>query len=124
MSPQGPATQLKATTITVSRTVARPIGTAATPGGARESEQSSDLPQTIQVHQFATTPAMVSVEVPLKKGAGYSSAGVTLRVDKPCYAEEIPQAIDEVFEIVNRRVAQEWPELLKLAARLSASEAK
>jgi len=100
--PAPSTTRVETTTIRVSRSVK----------SSGESEQVSEHEQIIEVHRFATEPARVNIEVPLKKTKNYSSLGITIGVSMPCYVEEIPEALDRAYKIVNDRVQAELPEVI------------
>ncbi|MGD9727491.1 MAG: hypothetical protein AB7L09_03100 [Nitrospira sp.] len=68
----------------------------------------------IEVHAFATTPAMAVVSVPVKLSRSFQSVGVEVGVYLPCYKEELPQAIEAAYEMVKERVMRELP-LIKQA---------
>lgn len=88
-------------------------------GSDHQEAQSSDLPETIAVHEFATTPAVVHFELPLKKVKDFNSAGITIGIAVPCYVEEIDAAIDFAKNKVLQRLHAELPEILKLANKLA-----
>ena len=99
------------TTIKVSRTIKiSSTGDEAESGGPSSVEES-----IIEVHVFppGVAPAFAEVEIPLKKTYNYNSAGITIRVHKPCYAEELPQAIDAAYALVVDRLQKELPEVIK-----------
>jgi hypothetical protein len=91
------------TTITVSRTVKISGG---------EEAESSDVSEVIEVHKFATTPAMARVLIPIKKAHNYNSAGLTVGVDLPCYKEELPEALERAYNLAKERLLAELPKIL------------
>ena len=96
------------TTITVTRSIK--IGSDVAGG--------SELPETIEVHKFATTPAMAEAKLAIRKSQesrdGLWVAGeITIGCVRPCYAEELPQATEAAYDQVKARLLKEIPELLK-----------
>jgi len=84
----------------------------------KDVKGSSELPETIEVHKFATEPAMAEAAVSLRKSKqahdGLWVAGeITIGCKRPCYAEELPQATEAAYDAVKARILQEVPELLK-----------
>ncbi len=107
------------TTIHVSRTI-KIKGD----GGSDEAESGGPLDvksSIIEVHRFpeGVAPAFAEVEIPLKKTHNYNSGGITIRVHKPCYAEELPEAIDYAYRLVVDRLQKELPEVIKALHDLS-----
>jgi len=88
-------------------------------GADKQEAQNSDLPETIEVHEFATTPAVVHFELPLKKVKDFNSAGISIGISVPCYVEEIDEAITFAKDKVLNRLHAELPEILKLANKLA-----
>ena len=95
-------------TITVNRTVKR--------SGVTETSESET--ETLQVHQFATTPAVVSVSYPIKLCASYQSVGIEVGVALPCYAEEAAAGFDQANTLVVERLRLEIPKVKAILARL------
>lgn len=75
---------------------------------------SSTVEDVIEVHVFATTPAMAVVSVPIKLSRSFQSVGVEVGVYLPCYKEELPQAIEAAYDLAKERVMRELP-LIKQA---------
>ena len=75
---------------------------------------SSTVEDVIEVHVFATTPAMAVVSVPIKLSRSFQSVGVEVGVYLPCYKEELPQAIESAYDLAKERVMRELP-LIKQA---------
>ena len=98
------------TTIRVSRTVKI--------GKTGDEAMSGDIEEVIEVHQFATTPAMARIMIPLKKAHNYNSAGLTVGVDMPCYVEELPQALERAYEIAKDRLLAELPKIIEALKKL------
>lgn len=98
------------TTITVSRTVKI--------GKTGDEASSSEVEETIEVHQFATTPAIARVSIPLKKAHNYNSAGLTVGVDMPCYKEELPEALEKAYELAKERLLVELPKIIEALKKL------
>jgi len=74
---------------------------------------SASTEDTIEIHAFATTPAMAVVSVPIKLSRQFQSVGVEVGVYLPCYREELPQAIEEAYRLAKERVAREIPLIKK-----------
>ena len=98
------------TTIRVSRTVKI--------GKSGDEAMSSDIEEEIEVHQFATTPAMARIMIPLKKAHNYNSAGLTVGVDMPCYKEELPVALERAYELAKERLLVELPKIIDALKKL------
>jgi hypothetical protein len=97
------------TTIHVSRT---------TKSSGRDEHQDGD-PETIEVHKFATNPAIVSVSYPVKLTKAYQTVGITVGVSLPCYAEEVPQAFERANNLVIERMKIEMPKIKALLAKMA-----
>ena len=106
------------TTIRVSRTIKISDNADEAESGGPTSVEDS----IIEVHRFpeGVAPAFAEVEIPLKKTHNYNSGGISIRVRKPCYAEELPEAIDYAYQLVVQRLMQELPEVIKALHDLSA----
>ena len=75
-----------------------------------EGEQAfDDDTEIINVHKFATTPAVASIEIPIKMTKYYNSMGITVGVSLPCYAEEIEEGIEKAKGIALKKVFDEIP---------------
>lgn len=72
-------------------------------------EEAASEDETLDVTQFATTPAMAVVTVPVKISRNYQSVGVEVGVYLPCYKEELPEAIEYAYRLAKERVAREIP---------------
>lgn len=107
------------TTIRVSRTIK--IGGVDGSDEAESGGPTSVEDSIIEVHRFpeGVAPAFAEVEIPLKKTHNYNSGGISIRVHKPCYAEELPEAIDYAYELVVERLQKELPGVLKALHDLS-----
>lgn len=93
-------TKLVPTTIRVSKTVA-----------AEGKTSESDDVDIIEIQKFATTPAIVTVEVPIKLAKYYNSMGVTVGISLPCYKEELPQGITKARQLAMERIFEEIPKI-------------
>jgi len=96
------------TTITVTRSIK--VGT--------EQGSTSEVPETIEVHKFATTPAVAKASLSIRKSQearnGLWVAGeITIGCDRPCYAEELAQGTEAAYEHVKARLLRELPELIQ-----------
>lgn len=100
-----------ATTIWVARTVK---------SGGEPERQTQEPPEQIEVHRFATNPAMVRVSYPLKLSRSYQSIGVEVGVELPCYAEEVDRAFLRATDIVVGRLKEEVPKLVEMLRDLEA----
>lgn len=98
------------TTIKVSRSIKRQ--------GTQE-QVSDDEPETFEVHQFATTPATVSISYPIKLSKNYQTAGITVGVTLPCYVEEVDAAFERATEIVVKKLKDEMPKLKSLLNKMA-----
>lgn len=87
-------------------------------GKTGDEAMSSDIEETIEIHQFATTPAMARVMIPLKKAHNYNSAGLTIGVDLPCYMEELPEALEKAYDIAKERLLAEIPKIIEALKKL------
>ncbi len=68
--------------------------------------------QTLEVRNFLTEPARVSVDYGLTINLGnYESARIGVSVTVPCYTEEIDDAYAYAVEWATKRVAQEKSEI-------------
>jgi len=79
-------------------------------GVDHDSASSED---TIEVHAFATTPAMAVVSIPVKLSRQFQSVGVEVGVYLPCYKEELPEAIEKAYQLAMERVNREIPIIKK-----------
>ena len=72
--------------------------------------------ETIAVHKFETTPAVVGLEQGMTVNLGkYESAKITVSISLPCYKEEIEEAYTKAQEFVESRLGKEIKELKDLA---------
>lgn len=78
--------------------------------------------EIIAIHKFVTTPAIVTASIPFKKSHDYSSAGITIGVQIPCYREEIENAIEAAELLVKKRMAERLPDILRTAYALSQAK--
>jgi len=76
-------------------------------------QDSASTTDVIEVHAFATTPAMAIVSVPIKLSRSFQSVGVEVGVYLPCYKEELPQAIEQAYQMSMERVMREIPIIKK-----------
>jgi hypothetical protein len=90
-------------------------------GATGDEAMSSDISKEIEVLRFppGVEPAHVYVEFPLKKTANYNSAGLTVGIDRACYAEEIPDAAAMAFEQVKEAMMKFLPEILQALTELT-----
>lgn len=98
------------TTITVSRTVKI--------GKTGDEASSGEASEIIEVHKFATTPAVARVMIPIKKTHNYNSAGLTVGVDLPCYVEELPEGLEKAYEMAKARLLVELPKIIDALKKL------
>jgi len=103
-----PDVRLAQSRLTVSRSVKK----------SGQAESVTDLPEDIDVHVFQTAPASVHLTVPVKLVKNYNSAGITIGVTLPCYAEEIPDAQEKAMKLVHSALAKYMPDVLKMLNRL------
>lgn len=96
------------TTITVNRT---------TKSGKDDSADGE--PETVEVHKFATNPAIVSISYPVKLTRNYQTAGITVGISLPCYAEEIDAAFEKANNLVIARLKVEIPKVKALLAKMA-----
>jgi hypothetical protein len=98
------------TTLRVSRTV-----TISPDYEDTDRAESSEVDEVIEVHRFpeGVAPAYASVSVPVKKTKDYNSAGITIGVQIPCYAEEMPQALEKAYGLVKERLMVELPKIIR-----------
>jgi len=76
-------------------------------------QDSASTEDVIEIHTFATTPAMAHVSVPIKLSRSFQSVGVEVGVYLPCYKEELPAAIELAYRLAKERVAREIPIIKK-----------
>jgi hypothetical protein len=79
-------------------------------GTDSDAASSEDV---IEVHAFATTPAMAVVTVPIKISRKFQSVGMEVGVYLPCYKEELPQAIEAAYSLAKERILREIPDIQK-----------
>lgn len=77
-----------------------------------EDQGTTSEDEIIEVQQFATTPAMAVVSVPVKVTRNFQSVGVDIGVWLPCYKEELPAAIEEAYRMAKQRVNEEMPTII------------
>jgi len=86
-----------------------------------QAEKSESTEEVIEIHKFATTPAIVKAGIPLKMTMDYQSLGYEFAIEIPCYKEEIDAAADEASAIVFAKIQSKIPEiqaaLMDLAGR-------
>lgn len=87
-------------------------------GKTGEEASASELPSTIEVHRFVTEPAGVYVQDEIKLSKNYNSAGYTIGVYRPCYAEEIDAAKEWANNFVHTTLSEQTPELVSLVDKL------
>ena len=107
------AIKLAATKIKVERSVKLTKGKAPSEEEVREEEN------VIEVHKFETTPAMATVEIPVKFSKDYQSIGLTVGVSRPCYAEELDQGLAAAYTMAIERLQKEIPDLKTMLDRMS-----
>jgi len=78
-----------------------------------QPEEASSTEELIEVHKFATQPAIASVSIPLKMTMDYQSIGIEIGVSLPCYAEELDAGIEKAYEIAFARITAKIPEIQK-----------
>jgi hypothetical protein len=72
------------------------------------SEEVTEQDATIQVREFHTEPARVSIEKGLTLNLGnYESARVTVAVSVPCYLEELEAAYNFADGFVMKKLEEE-----------------
>jgi hypothetical protein len=83
-------------------------------------DEASDLEseEILEIHQFATQPAVVHFSYPVKRAVHFQSVGLEIGVDLPCYVEEIDVGIIRAKEIVVSHMKKHLPELDKVLDRL------
>lgn len=69
-----------------------------------DSELSSDELEEVEIHQFATQPAVVKFSYPFTKSLNFQSITVAVGVELPCYVEEIEEGLDRAQQIVINRM--------------------
>lgn len=87
-------------------------------GGSGDSASESEA---IEVTKFLTTPAIVSVSVPVKIVRNFQSIGLEVTVQLPCYKEEIDQGIELAYRIAKERVFREIPAIQQSLAGVADS---
>lgn len=74
---------------------------------------SASTEDTIEIHAFATVPAMATVGPSVKISRQFQSVGLDIQVSIPCYKEELPQAIEQAYTLAKERILREIPEIQK-----------
>ena len=87
--------------------------------GKNKDEQTKEEEDFIEVHKFATTPAMATASIPIRMSKNFQSIGITIGVHLPCYAEELPEGIEKAIQMALDRVTAEIPELRVALDKLS-----
>lgn len=103
------------TTITVTRTV-KIDGTDEAAGSDDPEEEMEE----IEVHRFATQPAMVRFSYPLKMTKSFQSVGIEVGVEVPCYVEEIEDGLEKASQLVAARLKVEVPKLRQTLDKLAS----
>jgi len=89
--------------------VSRQFFTKGAPDGDAEDQEL-----LISVHRFVTRPASIAYEVGSTLNMGnYESARVSVRVEVPCYREELDGALGYAKEFAERVLGQEVEEIHK-----------
>lgn len=89
-----------------------------------QPEESSSTEELIEIHKFATQPAVASVSIPLKMTMDYQSLGIEIGVSLPCYAEELDAGIEKAYEIAFARITAKIPEIQKTLLEVTGRTAK
>lgn len=105
--------ELHATKIKVERSVKLTAGKSPT------DEESRSEENVIEIHKFTTTPAMATVEIPVKFSKDYQSIGLTIGVSLPCYAEELDEGMKKAYTMSIERLQKEIPDLKTMLDRMS-----
>lgn len=116
-------THAEPTTIKVSRAIKKssPADEAESGGPSSEDDAMGVEDTIIDVHRFpdGVAPAYAEVEVPLQITRNFNSGGITVRVRMPCYAEELPDAIEEAYKMASDFVVKELKVIEEAVCELS-----
>lgn len=120
------ATSTDNTPATLDALVAAPlkIRTSKTVKLKRQDEVADSQEEVIEIHKFATQPAVATVSIPLKMTMDYQSLGVEIGVSLPCYAEELDAGIEKAFEMAMSRIMAKIPEIQKTLLEVTGRTAK
>ena len=105
--------ELHATKVKVERSVKLTTGKSAT------DEESRSEENIIEVHKFTTTPAMATVEIPVKFSKDFQSIGLTIGVSLPCYSEALSEGMKMAYSMAIERLQKEIPDLKTMLDRMS-----
>lgn len=89
-----------------------------TKSSGKDESQDGD-PETIEIHEFATNPAIVSISYPVKLTKAYQTVGITVGVSLPCYVEEIAQGFEKANSLVVERMKIEMPKIKALLNKMA-----
>lgn len=78
-----------------------------------KGETSSSEEEVIEVHKFATTPALVKASIPLKMTMDYQSLGIEIGIEMPVYAEQVDKGLEEAYARVFKLIQEKVPEIQK-----------
>lgn len=90
----------------------------------RQDESSDSQEEILEVHKFATQPAIATVSIPLKMTMDYQSLGFEVGVSLPCYAEELDAGIEKAYEMAMARIVAKMPEIQKTLLDITGRTAK
>lgn len=78
-----------------------------------KGETSSSEEEVIEVHKFATQPALVRASIPIKMTMDYQSLGIELGIEMPVYAEQVEKGLEEAYARVYKMLQEKIPEIQK-----------
>jgi hypothetical protein len=77
----------------------------------RKGEEAETVEETLEIHQFATNAANVSVEMGMTINLGnYESAKVSVSLSVPCYQEEVDRTFAWAKKWVEEKTLEEAAE--------------
>lgn len=90
--------------------------------GGEDEKQEDGGTQILEVHRFATTPAMMGVSYPLKVAQNYCSAGIVVTVQRPCYWEEREEALQEAKDTAVAFLRKQFQDVVNTAHKLASAK--
>lgn len=106
----------KAISVSTKMVVSRTVKLTRGPDKDIKSKEDEEL---LEIHHFATTPAMAIVEIPIVMSKNYQSIGIRVGVHLPCYSEELDDGITKATQMALDRVQREIPELREALEKLA-----
>ena len=83
-----------------------------------DTASDSEDEEVVEIHQFATTPAVIHFSYPIKRAIHFQSVGLEVGVSLPCYVEELDEGFNKAKQLVVSRMAQCMEEVDKVLEHL------